>query len=156
MEFLEAVAQSLRNVGMEATATEYYVEVRKIRFEIHVRNSKQFRFCGRWYRAGNAATAVVDLLLELPRLEKERQRLLEARRQEAEIAALNKGLEGRGLSIKKLHNNTYELTYKSDLERIRLVADQIAKEQDIKFAQVDEALAKLSVTFTSEGGFSLN
>ena len=156
-QFLEAVAQSLRNLGFEdAVAEGSCVQLRGVRFEGRELHRRSFRFCGRTYRSGNVVQAVLDLIQALPDYLARREKELAARRAEMELEALNRGLADRGLHIDKDWLGNYKLSYKAPLEQLMRVAKQIAEQQDIVFAEVDAALGKLSVTFTSEGGFSLN
>lgn len=155
-EFLAAVAQSLCNLGVQATYTSTYVEVCGCRFNIRTRYyRKSFVFCGRTYRSGNVQTAVLDLLTMLPHYTAQREQELQRQREAMRLKAINDSLQGHGLHITRT-SATYELTYRADLDRLEAVAKQIAAQQEVVFNEVDAALERFTVTFTPEGGFSLN
>lgn len=156
-EFLEAVAQTLRNLGFEgAVASDCAVQLSGIRFEAWERGRRSFQFCGRTYKSGNVQTAVLDLIRQLPSLVARREREVESRREQMRLEALNKSLESHGIQIVCAGAGSYYLTYRASLERLEEVAKQIANAQEVSFAPIDGLLAKLNATFTSEGGFSLN
>lgn len=147
-DFLEAVAQSLRNFGFDDAVSIFgYVEVQKVRFHAQPLR-KQFQFCGRTYKIGNVQQAVIDLIRQLPDL-------IEMRKKAIRLQELNALLKPYNLRIAKIANG-YTLTYAADLDKLESIAKQIIDATEISFASIDVALGSLTATFTAEGGFSLN
>lgn len=156
-QFLVAIAQSLRNLGIEdAIADGESVHLHGICFHVRTHwNRKSFTFCGRTYRYGNVKQAVLDLLQSLPEMLARRDRELELRRRDLQLKALNESLVSSGVTIVR-SGDSYELRYTADLNQLATLAQQIANAEAISFAAIDTMLDKLSATFDAEGGFSLN
>lgn len=164
-EIMQAVAQSLRNLGFsDATSGRDYVRVRECEFSAYSCSymNKRFTFLGRTYRSGNVMRAVLDLIRELPqRLAQIEERKLELSKEKAAVA-LTKSLDDPDMKV-TYYNGKFTFTYScTDLSGISQVAERIAKEMAIASEQAWNEIVLESKTnpsfarFTAEGGFILN
>lgn len=163
-EFMCAIAQTLRNLGLDATYDARSVIVANCVFEAKQRYyRKSFQFCGRTYRSGNVLQAAVDLLQELPQRIAQRE---EAVRRASLLNAareLDKKLRegGTGLRVSVVGGDKFMLSYVSDdLDGVTAVATKVDEQlralSDAWWQSLMSAEVAAIAHFTAEGGFSLN
>lgn len=160
-ELMAAVAETLRNMGVEATSGYDYVEIAGVQYECRQRwNRKTFTFLGRTYKTGNTLQAVMDLLIELPKQQARREAALREQRNVEKATELSRRLRSMGMAV-TYYAGKFILQY--TCEDIDDLVDVSTKLQSYLEAASDaewqELLAIKPTTiarFTAEGGFSLN
>lgn len=155
-EFLEAVAQTLRNLGCGASAGDCHVRVNNMEFYAD-RHGNSFRFCGRSYRYGNVLNATLDLLRELPERERKRLAQLQQKANQLAAASLTRDLDDPCMHITYVYNQ-FVFTYKCDnLDMLRSMVTKITQEMqaaaDAEWEKLLSTPVTSTVRFTAEGGF---
>ena len=158
-EVLEAIAQTLRNLGVEATSDYDSVTCNGCCF--YARGHRRgFHFCGRFYKTGNVKQAVLDLLLEMAvRIRQRDEYRIHLANVEA-ARALTAKLDG-AMTVSYDRRLGFVLTFtSSDLAMLSGVAAKLAAELNAEWTATWAALqtqkSDIPVRFTAEGGFSLN
>lgn len=154
-EFLEAVAQTMRNLGVEARVYDDWLVCGGMEFQCQRTRGRGFRFVGRTYRTGNVTQAAVDLVGRLAAFRRQVEAKQEHARRVAAANALTEKLDCGMIVV--YDSGKFRLHYECDsieeIERMALrLSQELAAEWDALLTQKLETTAR----FTSEGGFSLN
>lgn len=157
-EFLEKIAESLRCLGVEATAHYSYINVQGCSFSCRDTNLN-YMFLGKRFNSAypvnyNANKALLELLRRLPNImeQAEKARAEQLKHKQAQELSRKTGLKV------SYYGGLFTLQYTTDtIDGIQNIADTISKAMDDEWdALLKQTTKSEAIRFTAEGGFSLN